>query len=63
MLIPAIKPIPIDLRKELSDYYTPWCISDRIANEMKYQDAQCVYKKVQVLPTDPNAFCVEIFSQ
>ena len=53
MSIYAIKPIPVDLRKELHDYYIPWRISDRIFNEMKQQGVQGSYKKVQVLPTDP----------
>ena len=45
-------PIPLDLRKELPDYWIPWGISDRIFGEMKSQGS-CPYKKVQVLPTDP----------
>ena len=53
MTITAIKPIPKDLRKELSDYNVLWGMSDRIVNEMRSQDARCSYKKVQVLPTDP----------
>ena len=53
MSIAAIKPIPVDFRKELHDYYIPLGISDRIFNEMKQQEVQGNYKKVQVLPTDP----------
>ena len=51
MPISAIKPIPVDLREQLNDI--PLNISDRIFNEMKSQDAKGSYKKVQVLPTDP----------
>ena len=51
MPISAIKNIPIDFRENLNDI--PLDISDRIFNEMKSQDAKCSYKKVQVLPTDP----------
>jgi len=49
---PQQNPIPLDLRKELPDYWIPWGISDRIFGEMKSQGS-CPYKKVQVLPTDP----------
>ena len=49
----SVKPIPLDLRKELYDYYTPWEIGDRIFNEMKQKGFQGTYKKVQVLPVDP----------
>jgi hypothetical protein len=42
-------PIPLDLRKELSDT-CPWRISDPLFGEMKTQ-GQVPYKKVQVLPT------------
>ena len=51
MPISAIKNIPVDFRENLNDI--PLDISDRIFNEMKSQDAKCSYKKVQVLPTDP----------
>ena len=53
MSISAIKLIPLDIRKELSDYHTPWNISDRIFKDMKLQNGKINYKKVQVLPTDP----------
>ena len=53
MTTSAIKSIPLDLRKELSDYHTPWGISDRICNKMRSHGAQVLYKKIQVLPTDP----------
>ena len=53
MSITAIQPIPLDIRKELSDPHIPWGISKRIFNEMKLQDVPVIYKKVQVLPTDP----------
>ena len=53
MSISSIKPIPMDFRKELYDYYIPWEISDRIFNEMQHQNAQVNYSKVQILPTDP----------
>ena len=46
-----LHPIPLDLRKELPDYWTPWVINKRIFEEMKLQKGP--YKKVQVLPTDP----------
>ena len=50
----AITSIPLDIRKELSDYHLPWSISDRIFNKMKsQQDEHRIYKRVQVLPTDP----------
>ena len=51
MTISAIKPIPVDLVKQLNDI--PLNISDRIFNEMKSQETRGGYKKVQVLPTDP----------
>ena len=47
----AIKPIPLDSRENLNDM--PLHISDRIFNEMKSQGEKDGYKKVQVLPTDP----------
>ena len=53
MSISAIQPIPLDLRKDLSDYHIPWSISKRIFNEMKSQNSTSSYKKVQVLPMDP----------
>ena len=53
MSITDIQSIPLDIRKELSDPNIPWGISKRIFNEMKSQDATGSYKKVQVLPTDP----------
>ena len=53
MSITAIQSIPLDIRKELSDPHIPWGINRRIFNEMKSQDATGSYKKVQVLPTDP----------
>ena len=40
MSINDIQSIPLDLRKELHDYYIPLGISDRIFNEMKKQDVQ-----------------------
>ena len=52
MSIIAIKHMPLDIRKELSDPRIPWEINKRIFNEMKSQD-EGSYKKVQVLPTDP----------
>ena len=52
MSIGTIQPIPPDIRKELSDPHTPWLINNRIFNEMKSQSINN-YKKVQVLPTDP----------
>ena len=53
MSITAIKSIPLDMRKKLSDPNIPLGINKRIFNEMKSQDAKRGYKKVQVLPTDP----------
>ena len=53
MSIIDIQSIPLDIRKELSDPHIPWGINKRIFNEMKSQDANNSYKKVQVLPTDP----------
>ena len=53
MSMSDIQPIPLDIRKELHDYDIPLRVSDRIFNEMKSQNAQGGYKKVQVLPTDP----------
>ena len=52
MSITAIKSIPLDMRKELSDPHIPWGINKRIFNEMKSQGSASSYKKVQVLPTD-----------
>ena len=52
MSITSIQPIPLDIRKELSDPHIPWGINKRIFNEMKSQETSG-YKKVQVLPTDP----------
>ena len=43
--------IPGDLRKELPDAWVPWQINDRLFQEMK--GVKGTYKKVQVLPTDP----------
>ena len=53
MSITDIQSIPLDIRKELHDCDIPLRISDRIFNEMRNQDVQGTYKKVQVLPTDP----------
>ena len=53
MSISDVRPIPLNIRKELYDYNIPLRVSDRIFNEMKNQDMQGGYKKVQVLPTDP----------
>jgi hypothetical protein len=53
MTISFKQPMPGDLRKELPDYYIPWGISKRLFGEMKTQDIQGGYKKVQVLPSDP----------
>ena len=52
MSITAIQSIPLDIRKELSDFHIPWEIDNRIFNEMKSQETSS-YKKVQVLPADP----------
>ena len=49
----AIQSVPLDIRQELSDPHIPLGINKRIFNEMKSQDAKSNYKKVQVLPTDP----------
>ena len=54
MTITTIQPIPLDIRKELSDPHIPWTINKRIFSEMKSQNATSGYKKVQVLPTDPD---------
>ena len=40
MSITAIQPIPLDIRKELSDPNIPWGINKRIFNEMKHQGMQ-----------------------
>ena len=53
MSITTITPIPLDIRKELSSYNFPLEFSGRIFNKMDSQVVQDVYKKVQVLPTDP----------
>ena len=53
MSITTIQSIPLDIRKELSNPHIPWEISKRIFNEMKLQETTVSYKKVQVLPTDP----------
>ena len=53
MTITAIQSIPLDIRKELSDPHNPLGINKRIFNEMQSQDTKRGYKKVQVLPTDP----------
>ena len=45
--------IPLDIRKELYDYDIPLRVNDRIFNKMENQGIQGSYKKVQVLPTDP----------
>ena len=44
-------PIPLDLRKELPELLDSLAISKRIFGEMKQQNE--TYKKVQILPTDP----------
>ena len=44
-------PIPVDIRKDLPDHLTPWQISPGIFSQMSSQKGQ--YKKVEVLPTDP----------
>ena len=49
----AITSIPLDLRKELGNYYVPWGLSERICNKMSSHGAQHLHKRVQVLPTDP----------
>ena len=49
----TITSIPLDLRKELSDYHAPLGINDRIFNKMRSKGAKGTYKRVQVLPTDP----------
>ena len=51
--IQSILSIPLDTKKELSDPHIPWGINNRIFNEMKSQDATGSYKKVQVIPDDP----------
>ena len=51
--IQSIPSIPLDIKKELSDPHIPWGINKRIFNEMKSQDATGSYKKVQVIPDDP----------
>ena len=48
----TIQPIPLNIRKELSNPHIPLEISKRIYNEMNSQNTKS-YKKVQVLPTDP----------
>ena len=53
MSISDIQSIPLDIRKELYDNNIPLRVSDRIFNEMKNQGVQGSYKKVQVIPTDP----------
>ena len=45
--------IPLDLRKEFSDYNVPCGISERIFNKMKSQEARGIYKRVKVIPSDP----------
>ena len=52
MSISDIQPIPLNIRKELYDCHILLRVSDRIFNEMKNQEVQGSYKKVQVLPTD-----------
>ena len=46
-------PIPLNLRKELPDAFIPWGISDRVFSNMQPQGTKGLYKKAQVLPTDP----------
>ena len=53
MSITPIQFIPLDMRKELSDPNIPLEINKRIFNEIKSQDSKSIYKKVQVLLTDP----------
>ena len=48
-----IQSMPLNIRKELHDYDIPLGTSDRIFREIKRQDMQGNYKKVQVFPTDP----------
>jgi len=44
-------PIPVDIRKDLPEHWTPWKISPGIFSQMSTQQGR--YKKVEVLPTDP----------
>jgi hypothetical protein len=46
-------PIPLDLRRELPEPLIPWKISERLFQRMQAQGTSIAYKKVQVLPTDP----------
>ena len=52
MSITTIQSIPLDIRKDLSAPHIPWRINKRIFDEMKSQTTGN-YRKVQVLPTDP----------
>ena len=46
-------PIPVDLRRELPDPLIPWGISEGVFKQMQAQEGSTAYRKVQVLPTDP----------
>jgi hypothetical protein len=48
------KPIPLDLRRDLPDPHVPWGISKQIFSQMQAQTGPAhKFKKVEVLPTDP----------
>ena len=49
---PQVNPIPPDLHRDLPNPVLPWGISENIFGQMRAQEAT-PYKKVQVLPTDP----------
>jgi len=53
-LKPQPIPIPLDLRKDLVDSKTPWQISQGVFERMQQQQGDLKYRKVQLLPTDPD---------
>lgn len=48
---PQIHPIPVDIRRDLPNQWTPWKISDTVFGKMSSEQGK--YKKAEVLPTDP----------
>lgn len=47
---PQIHPIPVDIRKDLPEHWTPWRISPGVFSQMSTQNGK--YKKVEVPPSE-----------